>query len=97
MLILTEERLIAYARKHPEAASSVFRWTNITRVASWKNLMEVRRVFPHADQVGGCVAFNIMGNNYRLITRIDYGLQVVTLKHFLTHAEYDRGNWKKDC
>ena len=20
-----------------------------------------------------------------------------TLKHFLTHAEYDRGKWKKDC
>jgi mRNA-degrading endonuclease HigB of HigAB toxin-antitoxin module len=41
--------------------------------------------------------FNIMGKNYRLIARIDYGLQAVTLKHFLPHAEYDRGRWKKDC
>jgi mRNA interferase HigB len=97
MLIITEGRLVEYTRQHPEAASSVFRWAAITRVATWKNLMEVRRVFRHADQVGACVVFNIMGNNYRLITRIDYGLQAVTLKHFLTHAEYDRGKWKKDC
>jgi len=41
--------------------------------------------------------FNIKGNDYRLITRIDYGLQTVTLKNFLTHSEYDRGSWKKDC
>ncbi|MEK6289591.1 MAG: type II toxin-antitoxin system HigB family toxin [Acidobacteriota bacterium] len=40
---------------------------------------------------------NIMGNNCRLIARIDYGLQTVTLKHFLTHEQYDRDKWKKDC
>lgn len=97
MLIITEARLVQYTRQHPEAASSVFRWAGITRVAAWKNLIEVRKLFPHADKVGECVVFNVMGNNYRLITRIDYGLQAVTLKHFLTHAEYDRGKWKKDC
>lgn len=29
---------------------------------------------------------------------MDYALQTVTLKRFLSHAEYDRGAWwKKDC
>src|SRR6266511_1647972 len=97
MLIITEARLVPYPRQHPEAASSVIRWAAITRVATWKNLIEARKVFPHADKVGECVVFNVMGNNYRLITRIDYGLQAVTLKHFLSHAEYDRGKWKTDC
>ena len=49
-----------------------------------------------ADQVGACTVFNIMGNNYRLITRIDYGVQTFTVKYFLTHAQYDRDKWKKD-
>jgi mRNA interferase HigB len=97
MLIITEGRLVEYTRQHPEAAGSLLRWAAITRFAAWKNLTEVRQIFRHADPVGACIVFNIMGNNYRLITRIDYGLQAVTLKHFLTHAEYDRGKWKKDC
>jgi len=97
MLIVTDGRLIEYTRRHPEAASSLFRWAGIARVADWRNLLQVRLVFPQADQVGGCTVFNIMGNNYRLIARIDYGLQTITLKQFLTHQEYDRDKWKKDC
>ncbi|MGH9842589.1 MAG: hypothetical protein ACREEM_27925 [Blastocatellia bacterium] len=31
------------------------------------------------------------------MTGVNYGKQAVTLKHFLTHREYDRGRWKKDC
>ncbi|HEU4391467.1 MAG TPA: type II toxin-antitoxin system HigB family toxin [Blastocatellia bacterium] len=97
MVIVTEERLVGYARTHPEASSGLLRWAAIVKVAAWKNFVELRRIFRNADQVGACVVFNIMGKNYRLIARIDYGLQAVTLKYFLTHAEYDRGKWKKDC
>ena len=98
MLIVTEGRLVEYARRHPAAASALFRWAGITRAAVWRNLVQLRMVFREADQVGGaCTVFNVRGNNYRLITRIDYGLQTVTLKHFLTHEQYDRDRWKKDC
>ncbi|MGH9842476.1 MAG: type II toxin-antitoxin system HigB family toxin [Blastocatellia bacterium] len=41
--------------------------------------------------------FQHPGLNYRLITRIYYADQAVTFYHFLTHKEYDRGRWKKDC
>ncbi|HLA09441.1 MAG TPA: type II toxin-antitoxin system HigB family toxin [Pyrinomonadaceae bacterium] len=66
MIILTEDLLIEYTREHPEAKGSVFRWAGIARAAVWENLVQVRRVFPHADRIGHCVVFNIMGNNYRL-------------------------------
>ena len=97
MPIVTEERVVEYAIRHPEASSSLLRWAAICRSAVWKSLAEVRQVFRHADQVGTCTVFNIMGNNYRLITRIDYGLQTVTIKHFLKHAEHDRSRWNEDC
>jgi len=61
MLIITEERVVEFARQHPEAASSLFRWAAVTRMATWKNIVEVRQVFRHADPVGSCVVFNIMG------------------------------------
>jgi mRNA interferase HigB len=68
-----------------------------TNATKWRNLTDTRQTFAHADPVGQCTVFNIKGNDYSLITRIDYGLQTVTLKHFLSHAEYDRGSWKNDC
>jgi len=44
-----------------------------------------------------CVVFDIKGNNYRLITIILYPVQHVYIRYVLTHAEYDKGNWKNDC
>jgi mRNA interferase HigB len=40
--------------------------------------------------------FNIGGNRYRLIARVEYEQQRVYIRHVLTHAEYDKGAWKND-
>ncbi|MGI2902303.1 type II toxin-antitoxin system HigB family toxin [Tolypothrix sp. VBCCA 56010] len=53
-------------------------------------------VFPSADQVSNLTIFNIGGNNYRLITLVDYNYQKVFIRHVLTHAEYDKEDWKND-
>ncbi len=97
MLIVTEARLNEYAKKHAAAASSLLMWGALIKAASWRRIADAKRTFPHADQVRRCVVFNVKGNDFRLITRIEYGLQTVTLKYFLTHADYDRAKWKKDC
>jgi mRNA interferase HigB len=39
--------------------------------------------------------FNISGNSYRLVTEVFYEDQTILVRHILTHAEYDRGAWKK--
>jgi len=97
VLIINEERLTGFISEHPEARSALERWAALTRTSRWKNLAEVRQVFKSADAVCECTVFNILGNNYRLITRIVYANQTVSLRYFLTHKEYDRGRWKKDC
>jgi mRNA interferase HigB len=97
MIITNAARLSEFERKYPAAGSPLRRWADLTRAATWKNLAETRRTFPHADAVCECTVFNVMGNHYRLITKVNYGYQAVTLVHFLTHKEYDRGRWKKDC
>jgi mRNA interferase HigB len=97
MLIITEERLIEYTEKHAQATSALLRWGALVKAAKWRSLADTRLTFAHADPVDRCTVFNVKGNEYRLITRIDYALQTITLKHFLTHAEYDREKWKQDC
>ncbi len=41
---------------------------------------------------GSRVVFNISGNSYRLVVRVNYRAQVVDIRFFGTHAEYDRVN-----
>jgi K+-sensing histidine kinase KdpD len=53
--------------------------------------------FPQADLVGKCVVFNIGGNKYRLITKIEFLKQQIYVKFILTHKEYDKNTWKELC
>ena len=62
-------------------------------------MADVRRVYSHADgvKVGALVytVFNSWGNNYRLITEIFYKDRTILVRHVMTHAEYDKEDWKK--
>ena len=46
-------------------------------------------------QVGRFTVFDVGGNKYRLITAIHFNRRKVYVRRVLTHAEYDRGDWKK--
>lgn len=45
--------------------------------------------------VDNLAIFNIKGDRYRLIVRMVFTYQRIYIKEFLTHAEYDKGAWKK--
>lgn len=94
--IITPARLREFWEKHPNAEASLRLWNQRTKKAQWRNFDELRQVFPSADQVGNLTVFNIGGNNYRLITFVDYTYQKVFIRHVLTHAEYDKEDWKND-
>ena len=57
---------------------------------------ELRQTFPSADLVGNFIVFNIGGNNFRLITYLDFESQLAFICAVLTHSEYDKENWKND-
>lgn len=97
MRIINEEGLNGYIREQPEAKNALLRWAVVTKASKWRHFGDVRDSCRSADQVCECTVFDILGNNYRLIARIYYADETVTLYHFLTHKEYDRARWKKDC
>ncbi len=70
-------------------------WYKVAKNATWGNLVEVRQVYPNADFVDPYTVFNIKGTSYRLIVKIEYSWQMIFVKHLITHAEYDKGDWKK--
>jgi mRNA interferase HigB len=50
-----------------------------------------KAAYPKASILkAGRVVFNIKGNDYRLVTRIQYQAGVVAVRFFGSHTEYDR-------
>jgi len=43
---------------------------------------------------GNFVVFNIGGNNYRLVTKIDFSETIVVVEDVMTHPEYSKNKWK---
>ena len=39
--------------------------------------------------------FNIGGNDFRLLTEVFYHDETVLIRHVLSHADYDKEDWKK--
>jgi mRNA interferase HigB len=81
-------------RRHADSESSLRAWYQLVSAGNWSNLMELRATIPHADAVDEFTVFNLRGNRYRLITRIDYQRQRIYVRALLTHAEYDKNRWR---
>jgi len=95
MRIIKRGALVNFWNKHPDAQSSLESWYRVVRKAAWRMPAEMKAVYANADLVGRRTVFNIAGNKYRLIARINYRSQRIFVLYILTHAEYDRGSWKK--
>ena len=83
-----------FVSSHREAETPLLAWYKTAKRAAWRNLAEVRQVYPHADLVGRYTVFNIGGNKYRLIAEINYQYQQILIRRILTHEEYDKDDWK---
>ena len=97
--LIKRSTLLHYASRFPKANRALNDWAQMVLSGKWQNLVETRRMFPHADQVkvksGKVVTiFNVCGNDFSLITAIHYDRQKVFVLNFLTHTEYSRDQWK---
>ncbi len=101
MRIIKRGALEQFWQRHPDARASLEAWYGVVRKANWKNPAELKQVYHNADFVGRRTVFNIAGNKYRLIARVNYQSQRVFVLYLLTHAEYDnhaeydKGAWKQ--
>jgi mRNA interferase HigB len=94
MHVISRKKLKEAVARHGDLEGPLDAWFRITKRTQWRNLTEVRKVFASADAVDKWTVFNIKGNQYRLITEINYAFGRIYIRHVLTHAEYDRGGWK---
>ena len=76
--------------KHNEARAPLEAWHEEVVKADWENPQQVKSQFRNASILKDSrVVFNIKGNNYRLIAKINYPYRVVYIRFVGTHQQYD--------
>jgi len=73
------------------ARSQYEAWLDLVTRAEWRNPEDVKASYPKASILKASrVVFNIKGNDYRIVARVQYQAGVLAIRFFGTHAEYDR-------
>jgi len=76
MRIISKRRLREFWERYPAAKAALEAWFKIAQKADWADFSDVRRTFGNASGVLLknriiAIVFNIGGNKYRLVTRIE--------------------------
>ena len=93
MRILTFGTLRNFWQRHPDSEPALDGWYRETRRERWRTPAEVILRHPNASIVGSDrVVFNIKGNAYRLVVRVNYQWGEVYIRFIGSHARYNRIN-----
>ncbi|MDP2809982.1 MAG: type II toxin-antitoxin system HigB family toxin [Rhodocyclaceae bacterium] len=94
MKLISNRALREFAARHPDAQAPLQDFRKLVERADYRNFAALRATFASVDKVGSRYVFNIGGNKYRLVAAIAYSVQALWIKAVLTHAEYDKEEWK---
>ena len=91
MHVISRKRLVEFWQEHADAAGQLQAWFHVTCKAEWANSAELKAKFGAASIINAeRVVFNVCGNKYRLVVRINYASKTVFIRFVGTHAQYDR-------
>lgn len=89
MRIIAKSTLREFWEQHPDAEEPLLAWYREVQKEDWNSPAKVKEKYRSASSVGDRVVFNIKGNNYRLVVRINYAFRVVYVRFVGTHRQYD--------
>ena len=96
MRVISRRPLNELAKRYPEAKVELDAWFHEAEAACWANPAQVKEKYGSASILKGSrVVFNICGNKYRLVVKINYSYAVVYVRFAGTHGGYDRVNVEK--
>lgn len=90
MRLIAKRTLREFWEQHADAEQPLQTWYITTELAQWETPADVKADYGHASILANNrVCFNIAGNKYRLIVKIEYKFSIVYIRFVGTHAEYD--------
>lgn len=95
MRVIAKKKLRELWEKHSDCEQQLKAWYQEASKAEWTNSNQVKTEYPSSSIIGSDrIVFNIKGNNYRLIVKLNFDYQMVWIRFIRTHAEYDKINAK---
>jgi mRNA interferase HigB len=95
MRLLGKKILTKFKENYADSRSQIDSWIAEAEGAQWDTPHDLKRKYPKASLPGDQqVIFNICGNKYRLLVKVNYKNKIVLAKKIDKHDEYT--NWKID-
>ncbi len=93
MRVIARKTLKTFWAKHSNCEQQLKSWYDETLTADWRSPNDIKKDYPSASILNdNRVVFNIKGNSYRLIVKINYKYKMVWIRFVGTHAAYDKIN-----
>ena len=90
MRIIAKRTLREFWERRPDAEEPLLAWYREVEKDDWEQPSQIKEKYRSASFVkGNRVVFNIKGNDYRLVVRINYPYRMVYVRFVGTHADYD--------
>ena len=91
MRIIAKSTLREFWKLYPDAEEPLLAWYREVEKEDWSQPSQVKEKYRSASFVkGNRVVFNVKGNDYRLVVKINYPYRVIYVRFVGTHAEYDK-------
>jgi mRNA interferase HigB len=89
--IFAKSTLREFWEKYPDAEQYLKVWYETAMNANWKTPSDIKKNYANASILkNGRMVFNIKGNTYRLVVKINFEMQWIFIRFIGTHHEYDK-------
>lgn len=93
MRIIAKRTLRAFWDQFPDSEDALKAWHAEASAASWLTPADVKSQYGNASILkNGRVVFNICGNKYRLVVKINYKMAIILIRFIGRHVDYDAVN-----
>jgi len=76
---------------HSDAEALLEAWYHEAKHAHWKTPADIKQHYASVSILkNNRVVFNIGGNKYRLVVKINYAAEIILIRFIGTHAGYDQ-------
>ena len=89
--VIAKSTLRDFWQRYPDSQDALEVWYKLLRNHEYTNYAELKAVFSSLDYAQpDFLIFDIRGNHYRIIARVNFTFKTIWIKHVLTHTEYNR-------
>ena len=93
MRVIAKSTLRDFWNDRKDCEQQLKSWYNEAEKSNWSSPIEIKSEFPSSSILqNNRVVFNIKGNTYRLIVKINYKYGIMWIRFIGTHGEYDKIN-----